>query len=133
MSLERRPRRSALECGSLSVQPTAVSQSLTSSEARPLGDKGDPMAAKTTAVSLSDILGLGRLAADAATGLTDLVEQMHTSILETPGPVGPVGRGLTGGVTRLVYRGVRSAFRLSGAALGFAHARLGANQQGAAT
>ncbi len=91
------------------------------------------MAAKSTDVSLSDVLGLGRLAADAATGLTDLVAQMHTSILDTPGPFGPLGRGLTGGITRLAYRGVRGAFRLTGAGLGFAHARLGADQQDAMT
>ena len=91
------------------------------------------MATKTTAVSLSDVLGLGRLAADAATGLTDLVEQMHRSILDTPGPFGPLGRGPTGAVTRLAYRGVRGAFRLTGAGLGFAHARLGADRQDAAT
>jgi pimeloyl-ACP methyl ester carboxylesterase len=88
---------------------------------------------KTTAVSLSDILGLGRLATDAATGLTNLVEQMHASILDTPGPFGSLGQGLTGGVTRLAYRGVRGAFRLTGAGLGFAHARLGANPEEAAT
>jgi pimeloyl-ACP methyl ester carboxylesterase len=95
------------------------------------GQQGESMGAKTTAVSLSDVLGLGRLAADAATGLTDLVEQMHTSILDTPGRFGHLGRGLTAGVTRLAYRGVRGAFRLTSAGLGFAHARLDPNQEAA--
>ena len=36
-------------------------------------------------------------------------------VLDTPG-LAPLARGLTGGPTRLVYRGVRSAFRLSGEA-----------------
>ena len=65
--------------------------------------KGVPMPAKPAALSLSDVLGLGRLAADAAHGLTGVVEHMHTSILDTPG-LAPLAQGLTGGVTRLVYR-----------------------------
>ena len=43
------------------------------------------MTTKTPAISLSDVLGLGRLAADAAHGVTGLVEHMHNSILDTPG------------------------------------------------
>ncbi len=82
------------------------------------------MPAKPAALSLSDALGLGRLAADAAHGLTGLVEHMHMSILETPG-FAPLGQGLTGGVTRLVYRGVGGAFRLTGAGVGAVAALLG--------
>ena len=52
---------------------------------------------KPAALSLSDVLGLGRLAADAAHGLTGLVEHMHMSILDTPG-LAPLAQGLTGGV-----------------------------------
>ncbi len=84
------------------------------------------MSAKTASLSLSDALGLGRLAADGAAGVTSLVEQMHNSILDTPG-LAPVARGLTGGVTRLVYSGVRGAFRLTGKGLGGAAALAGAN------
>ncbi len=76
---------------------------------------------KPAALSLSDVLGLGRLAADGAAGLTGLVEHMHMSILDTPG-FAPVAQGLTGGTTRLVYRGVRGAFRLTGAGIGAAAA-----------
>ena len=76
---------------------------------------------KTAALSLSDVLGLGRLAADAAVGVTGLVEHMHNSILDTPG-LAPLAQGLTGGVTQLVYRGVRGAFRLTGAGVGAAAA-----------
>lgn len=79
------------------------------------------MSAKPAAFSLSDALGLGRLAIDAADGLTALVEHMHTSILETPG-IAPLGQGMTGGVTQLVYRGVRGAIRLTGARVGGAAA-----------
>src|SRR5271166_5302192 len=79
------------------------------------------MSAKPAALSLSDVLGLGRLAADAAHGLTGLVEHMHMSILDTPG-FAPLGQGVTGGVTRLVYRGVRGAFHLTGKGVGAAAA-----------
>ena len=50
------------------------------------------MSAKPTAFSLSDVVGLGRLAIDAADGLTAVVEHLHTSILETPG-IAPLGQG----------------------------------------
>ena len=82
------------------------------------------MPAKPSALSLSDALGLGRLAADAAHGVTGIVEHMHTSILDTPG-LSPVAQGLTGGVTRLVYGAVRGAFRLTGKGLGGAAALVG--------
>ena len=72
------------------------------------------MTTKAAALSLSDVLGLGRLAAEAAEGVTGIVEQMHDTLLDTPG-LAPLARGVTGGVTRLVYRGVRGAFRLTGA------------------
>ncbi len=84
------------------------------------------MPTKPAALSLSDVLGLGQLAADAAHGLTGVVEHMHTSILDTPG-LAPLAQGLTGGVTRLVYGGVRGAFRLTGKALGGAAALVGSN------
>ena len=77
------------------------------------------MTTRVAALSLSDVLGLGRLAADAAEGLTGVVEHMHDNILDTPG-LAPFGRGLTGGVTKLVYRGVREAFRLSASGVGAA-------------
>ena len=83
------------------------------------------MTTKTPAISLSDALGLVRLAADAAEGLTGVVEHMHNSILDTPG-LAPLAQGLTGGVTRLVYRGVRGAFRLTGKGVGAAAALLDA-------
>ena len=77
------------------------------------------MTTKPAALSLSDVLGIGRLAADGAAGLTGLVEHMHMSVLETPG-FAPLAEGLTVGLTRLVYRGVRGAFRLTGTGVGAA-------------
>ena len=78
--------------------------------------KGNPMSTKPAAVSLSDVLGLSRLVFDAADGATGIVEQMHSSILDTPG-LPPLTPGVRG-VTRLVYRGVRGAFRLTGKSIG---------------
>ncbi len=83
------------------------------------------MSTKPAALSLSDAFGLGRLAMDAADGLTAVVEHLHTSFLETPG-IDPLGEGVTRGVTRLVYRGVRGAIRLTGAGVGGAAALVSA-------
>ena len=62
----------------------------------------------------SDLRGLALLARDGVVGVTDLVEQMHLTILRLPGPVGaePVGR--TRGITGLVYRSVRGITGLVG-------------------
>lgn len=76
------------------------------------------------ALSLSDILGLGRLAAEGAAGVTGLVEEMHMAILDTPG-LKPLARPLTGGVARAVYRGVGGALRLTGQGLGAAAGLVG--------
>ena len=83
------------------------------------------MPAKSADFSLSDALGLGRLALDAAEGLTGVVEHMHASVLDTPG-LAPLAQGLTGGVTRLVYRGVRDSIRLTAKGIGGAAALLDA-------
>ena len=82
------------------------------------------MATKVPAISLSDALGLGRLAADGAVGITGLVEDMHKRILGTPG-LAPIAQVVTGGVTRLVYQGVRGAFQLTGKGFGSAAALVG--------
>ena len=88
-------------------------------DAEQFGDAqaGQGAAGLAGALSLSDVLGLGRLAADAAESLTSLVEDMHNSILDTPG-LAPLAQEVTGGVTQLVYRGVRGAFQLTGAGVG---------------
>ncbi len=79
--------------------------------------KAVPMSDKSVALSLSDVLGLGRLAAEGAAGVTGLVEQVHMAVLDTPG-LAPVAQVLTGGIARLVYRGVGGAFRLTGQGIG---------------
>ena len=75
------------------------------------------MSAKPAAVTLSDVLGLGRLAFDVADGVTAIVEQVHRSVIDTPG-LAPVAEVATGGLTQLVYGGVRGAFRLTGKGVG---------------
>jgi len=83
------------------------------------------MSRKPAAVSLSDILGLSRLVCEAADGVTGIVEQVHNSILATPG-IAPIGQRVTGGVTQLVYRDVRGTFRLTGKGISAAAALLDA-------
>ncbi len=61
----------------------------------------------------SDLQGAARLATDATTGLTDLVEAMHARI----GQASHHDRTRTRGITGLVYRSVRGVTRLVGAGL----------------
>ena len=63
-----------------------------------------------------DVQGVARLATDATTGLTDLVEAMHERIARLPGvPTAQPGR--TSGITGLVYKTVRGVTRLVGGSL----------------
>ncbi len=82
-----------------------------------------PTPSKPSALSLPEALGLVRLAAEGAEGVTGLVEHLHSSILSTPG-LARIAQGLTGDTTRLVYSGVRGAFRLTGKGVGAAAALL---------
>ena len=59
---------------------------------------------------LSDVRGLARLAAEATTGVTDLVEAVHRGIAH---PLGMPRRGISG----LVYGSVRGVTRLVGGGL----------------
>lgn len=56
----------------------------------------------------SDLRGLNRLAIEATSGVTDVVEAMHRNIARTPG-AGLVYRSIRG-ITRLVGRGTDAAF-----------------------
>ncbi|MFL6698153.1 MAG: esterase/lipase family protein [Vitreoscilla sp.] len=57
--------------------------------------------------------GAARLATDATTGLTDLVEAVHSRIASVPGLPGPAD-GRTRGITGLVYKTVRGVTRAVG-------------------
>ena len=65
----------------------------------------------------TDLRGAMRLATDATTGLTDLVEAMHERIARVPlvGKASPGGR--TNGITGLVYKSIRGVTRLVGGSL----------------
>lgn len=66
---------------------------------------------------LSDVRGLAQLSVDATLGVTDLVEQLHQTILGTPWPLGR-GRGRrASGITGAVYRSIRGVTRLVGGSL----------------
>ena len=62
----------------------------------------------------SDVIGFSRLAFDATTGLTDLVEAMHLNIARKPGILGPPAEGPASGVTGLVYQSIRAVTGLVG-------------------
>ena len=72
---------------------------------------------KTSAMHPSDVLGFSRLAADAAAGLTDLVEAMHLNIAGKPGILGTPLQGPAGGIAGLVYQSIRAVAGLVGSGI----------------
>ena len=66
---------------------------------------------------LADVRGAGRLAVDATLGLAQLVETLHHTILQTPGLFGTAIEQPTTGITGFVYRSIRGATRVVGAAI----------------
>ena len=75
-----------------------------------------PMKPKTR-LREADLRGAVRLATDATTGLTDLVEAMHERIARFPGLSASAPDGRTGGVTGLVYKTIRGVTRIVGGSL----------------
>jgi len=73
---------------------------------------------------LSDLRGVSRLAIDATTGVTELVEAMHQTIASRPGVFGTPGPGRTRGITGLVYRAIRGTTGLMGGGIDAVLARL---------
>jgi pimeloyl-ACP methyl ester carboxylesterase len=72
------------------------------------------MDASKSVFTAEDLRGLSRLGISAALGVTDLVEQMHHTILRTPLPYGAPIEGPARGLTGFVYRAVRGVMRLTG-------------------
>ncbi|MHB8798398.1 MAG: PGAP1-like alpha/beta domain-containing protein [Thermoanaerobaculia bacterium] len=69
--------------------------------------------------------GLGRLAAEATLGVTELVEAVHLTISAGPAPLGaPQAAATKSGIAGLVYGSVRGATRLVGSGVDAALARL---------
>jgi len=77
------------------------------------------------ATTASDWFGVGKLGISAAIGVTDLVEQMHLTILRRPLPFGPAIEGSAGGITGFVYEAVRRSFGLVGSGLDVLEKALG--------
>jgi len=74
-----------------------------------------PLAKRTlTHLRLSDLRGIAQLATRATAGVTDVVEGVHQSVRDTLGFSGGTEPGRTGGITGLVYKGVRGATHLVG-------------------
>jgi pimeloyl-ACP methyl ester carboxylesterase len=72
---------------------------------------------KTSPIHPSDLLGFSRLAVDATSGMTDLVEAMHLNIARSPGVLGTPVEGRTSGITGLVYRSIRAITGLVGSGI----------------
>ncbi len=65
----------------------------------------------------SDLRGAARLATNATSGLTDLVEAMHERIARTAGMTAPAADGRTGGITGIVYKTIRGVTRVVGGSI----------------
>ena len=77
----------------------------------------DESMSKAMPFRLSDARGLLRLGCDATVGITDLVEQMHLTILKRALPIGRPRRGRTRGITGAVYGSIRGITRLTSTGL----------------
>jgi pimeloyl-ACP methyl ester carboxylesterase len=67
--------------------------------------------------NVSDLRGVVRLAIDAMTGITDLVEDLHHTIASGAGILGAPDQHRTTGITGLVYRNIRAVSGLVGGAI----------------
>jgi pimeloyl-ACP methyl ester carboxylesterase len=75
---------------------------------------------------VTDLRGVSRMAIDATTGLTDLVEALHTRIARAPVSLGgPVVAGAVHGFTGLVYKSIRGVTRAVGGGIDAVLAQLG--------
>ncbi|MEO5685980.1 MAG: alpha/beta hydrolase [Burkholderiaceae bacterium] len=74
---------------------------------------GDGPTAAEAASHARALRGAAKLATEATTGLTDLVEAVHSRIASVPGLAGPAD-GRTRGITGLVYKTIRGVTRAVG-------------------
>jgi len=82
----------------------------------PPDDDEDIPTAAEAAASARALRGAAKLALDATTGLTDLVEAVHARIARLPGQP-PAADERTRGITGLVYRTIRGVTRVVGASV----------------
>lgn len=71
--------------------------------------------------------GVGRLAIDGVTGITDLVEAMHAAVLHPPSMIGQPAPAGTRGLTGMIYSSVRGITRLVGGSIDASLAMLGSS------
>jgi len=62
----------------------------------------------------TDLRGAGRLAVDAITGITDMVESLHHTFTSFSGRLGITDQDRTKGITGMVYRNIRSVTEVVG-------------------
>ena len=68
----------------------------------------------TAACRATELRGLGQLAVEGVTGITELVESVHAAITHLPAVIGRPAPATTTGLTGFVYRRVRGLTRLVG-------------------
>jgi pimeloyl-ACP methyl ester carboxylesterase len=93
---------------------------------RAICDSAIPLVTPSTSMSkrvpirLDDLRGVGKLAIDAALGMTDLVENLHHNIAQVRAPLASASQAPTRGVSGLVYRSIRGVTRLVGGGIDLA-------------
>ncbi len=83
-----------------------------------------PARGRRLPLTVAQLRGMGRLAIDAVTGVTDIVEDMHRNIAGLSPIVGSAPKGSARGISGFVYRSVRGITRLVGAGIDAALAPL---------
>jgi hypothetical protein len=78
-----------------------------------MSDDDDTPTAAEAAAQARALRGAAKLAFEATTGLTDLVEAVHARVASLPGLPGPAD-GRTRGITGLVYKTIRGVTRAVG-------------------
>ncbi len=64
-----------------------------------------------------DLRGLGQLAVEGVTGVTELVEAMHAAITHLPSAIGRPAPTATTGIPGFIYRNIRGVARMVGSGL----------------
>ncbi|MBF0231108.1 MAG: hypothetical protein HQK63_16180 [Desulfamplus sp.] len=66
------------------------------------------------AKNISDLSGIGKLTIEAVSGITDIVEDLHQTILSMNGLLGSPDNHYTTGITGIVYKNIRTVTGLVG-------------------
>lgn len=90
-----------------------------------IGWNGEALATRAPRNQVSDLRGVSRLAVDATTGITGLVEAMHLGIARVPAKLGgPLVEGAVTGMAWPVYRSIHGVTRALGGGIDLLLARL---------